>query len=342
LVLADNLGAQTKESFTTAMEEGGATMKMGPAGATHVWQPCDHHLGREYGRLMGQYYDEWMCSSFEHMEGAKVDVARRRILLTEWAARAYHVLEAEREAMERPWLAGVVGAEPSRFYKAFLRTGCLVTRDGTQDEEIRPHREIKDELLADFRSRLFAPGVPRTAEEWDGIIHLSDSETESGDESACDSQNDHEWNSDDADDEPIFSDDEAAGQEPVPAGMGLQLPDDIEMEDEQAQIRKAKAAVHKDGEEEEIRDFETALRIARQDSVAAGPAFTGARDDGYNARRNALFKKALADHETSTGRTATRSQWNRIWDQVGIAAMNDPDAPAPVGRAARSRRTRAI
>jgi hypothetical protein len=52
--------------------------------------------------------------------------------------------------------------------------------------------------------------------------------------------------------------------------MGLQLPDDIEMEDEQAQIHKAKAVVHKDGEEEEIRDFETALRIARQDSVAAG------------------------------------------------------------------------
>jgi hypothetical protein len=89
--------------------------------------------------------------------------------------------------------------------------------------------------------------------------------------------------------------------------MGLQLTDDIEMEDEQAQIRKAKAAVHKDGKEE-IRDFETALRIARQDSVAAGPAFTGARDDGYNARRNALFNKALADHETSTGRTTTRAQ----------------------------------
>lgn len=344
LVLADNLGAQTKDVFTSAMEEGGAVLKLGPAGATHVWQPCDHHLGREYGRLMGHYYDEWMCSEFEHMEGAKVDVARRRILLTEWAAKAYHVLEAERREKEGPWLAGVAGAEPSRFYKAFLRTGCLVTRDGTLDEEIVPHNEIKDALLVDFRSRLFPPGAQPKGDEWDGIIHLSSSEaseTESGDESAHGNGDDDVWNTDDADDEPEFSGDE--GQEPVPAGMELQLPADMdimEVEDEQTQIRAARAAAYKGGDVAEIRDFDSALRIAQQDGVAVAPSFTGARDGDYNARKNALFKKELANHEASIGRPATRSQWNRIWEQVGIAAMQNPDDPLPVGRS-RLRRSRA-
>jgi hypothetical protein len=51
LVLADNLGAQQQTAFIGSME------RFGPAGATHVWQPCDHHLGREYGRRMGESYD---------------------------------------------------------------------------------------------------------------------------------------------------------------------------------------------------------------------------------------------------------------------------------------------
>jgi hypothetical protein len=81
---------------------------------------------------MGQYYDEWMCISFEHMEGVKVDVARRRILLIEWAAKRWH--GATVAGRSKVWWA------PSHlaFTKPFdLRTGCLVTCDGTQDEEIR-------------------------------------------------------------------------------------------------------------------------------------------------------------------------------------------------------------
>ena len=50
--------------------------------------------------------------------------------------------------------------EPNRFYKAFLRTGCLVTRNGSQDDEIRPHREIKGELMDRFRALIRRPGPP--------------------------------------------------------------------------------------------------------------------------------------------------------------------------------------
>ena len=150
-------GAQVATPFLAAMMEEKVTMRFGPGGSTHVWQPCDHHLGREYGRLMGYYYDEWMASKFDDIASGTVSTEseERRILLTQWCGIAYRHLEEERKAKEVPWIAAMLAGpipdggpmpEPSRFFKAFLRTGCLVTSDGSEDEEIMPHREIKDKL----------------------------------------------------------------------------------------------------------------------------------------------------------------------------------------------------
>jgi hypothetical protein len=71
------------------MGEEEATTMLGPAGATHVWQPCDHHLGRECGRRM--------AGDFENIVNGKVSASARRILLTKWAGRAYLELEKERK-----------------------------------------------------------------------------------------------------------------------------------------------------------------------------------------------------------------------------------------------------
>jgi hypothetical protein len=292
------------------MEELGAKVWFGPPGATHVWQPCDHHLGREYGRRMGESYDLWMSNEYEAIAEGKVSAANIRVLLTKWAGDAYRALEEEREALEVPWLAGVVGAEPSRFYKAFLRTGCLVTRDGTQDEEIRPHREIKGKVMDDFQSLL--------VDGWKG--GASDSESESVDESDGDADvdlDDYEgWNSEDEDDEEVDIDGDGE-QEPIPDGMVLQLPDDLEEEDEEAKIREARACAHKDGDEGQIRDFNLALRIAKQQSVVAAPEFKGARDSDYGARRHKLYDGLVAEHEARMKKPPTKAQVAAMWDQAG-------------------------
>ena len=73
------------------------------------------------------------------------------------------------------WLADPVNNETTRFYKAFLRivpgTGyrCLVTRDGSQDDEIRPHREVKGELMDRFRALIRRPPGPPTRPAWDHL-----------------------------------------------------------------------------------------------------------------------------------------------------------------------------
>ena len=182
-------------------------------------------------------------------------------------------------------------------------------------------------MMDKFRSLIIdQPTAVRIANrppEWDMIVHLSSDESDvrlgtdsSGSEGDAVSGSGSGWNSEDADDEE--EDGDRDGQEPVPGGMELQLPDDIE--DEQAAIRAAKAAAHKDGDEGIIRDFALAARIAREDSVAVVPEFTGARDIGYGGRKNAIYEKKLAQFEAQSGRKATPVQIDRLWNEAGLEA----------------------
>ena len=134
LMLADNLNSQTKDSFVDAMRAQKSVMKFGPKGATNVWQPVDHHIGRVYGRLVGTYYDEWMEKEFDTIVDGKVTASERRILLTKWVGRAYRQLEAEREKRERE-VAADPAAEPSRrvsrpshTFSAHFTLHCTMTR----------------------------------------------------------------------------------------------------------------------------------------------------------------------------------------------------------------------
>jgi hypothetical protein len=47
-----------------------------------------------------------------------------------WSQSAYWELDRDRKLAEVTWLDG---AELTRFFKAYLHTGCLITRDGSQD-----------------------------------------------------------------------------------------------------------------------------------------------------------------------------------------------------------------
>jgi hypothetical protein len=358
LVLADNLGAQIKDEFTAAMSEGRATMRLGPAGATHVWQPCDHHLGREYGRRMGIYYDAWMAAEYDKIADGKVSTEQRRILLTKWCGQAYRELEEEREAKEGPWLAAMLDPptwpepwpEPSRFFKAFLRTGCLVTRDGSQDEEIRPHQEIKGELLDELH-RLFqyseceqvaleegaaADGYEGDSDEREGDRGGDGEGERGGDSDGEGERSGNEWNSDDDDDEELDVDGDGE-QEPVPDDMVLQLPEEEE-EDEADLIRKAKAAVHATGSKGEIRDFSMAQRMALGDSIAVAPV-VGARDAGYNARKNKIYNEQLSAFKAShNGKAPSVVRATGMWEAAGEAATQDEEEVEGGSSSRRSKR----
>ena len=208
-----------------------------------------------------------------------------------------------------------------------------MTRDGTEDDFIAPHYQIKDELLAKFRSLIHAPQAQRE-EKQDFIIELSSSEEEDSEDSDSDVDGGARWNSEDDDDEEKESDDDE--QEPVPEDMEIQL------EDEQEKIRAARAAVHKDGNEELLRDFNLAARIARQDGVAVAPQFAGASDSGFNNRKNEIYKRKLAALEAEKKRKATPKEIEGLFNAAGIEAMApEGEQEGREGRGGRRRSARA-
>ena len=140
LLLCDNLNGQLADPFKAAMTKAGnSTLWFGPKGATHIWQPVDHHVGVRYKNMMSECYEEFLADREDHLPPPTA--AERRVLLTQWAGKAYRALEKERDEKEATCktLENPTAEQRSMFFKAFLRTGCLVDPAGKFDFEIHPH-----------------------------------------------------------------------------------------------------------------------------------------------------------------------------------------------------------
>ena len=62
LLLCDNLNGQLADPFKAAMTKAGnSTLWFGPKGATHIWQPVDHHVGVRYKNMMSECYEEFLA-----------------------------------------------------------------------------------------------------------------------------------------------------------------------------------------------------------------------------------------------------------------------------------------
>ena len=263
LLLCDNLNSQVAGEFKAAIKNLGATLEFGPKSATHLWQPVDHHVGARYKYLMARSYDEWMVNEFHTFEAGKVSAEKRRQLLTQWCGDAYRQLEKEREEREKKIAEGAPDAERSLFYRAFQRTGCLVTRDGTGDDDIKPNQQVSGERLEKFYAALRTPSqltsdVAAAAAPLESFWITAQSSSESS--SLAES-------SEDLDDEP--ADDDSSGddgeREPLDNSMLLEVASEAE------QIRAHKQRVVEGGDEIELGDFNMARRIANQfSSVAFG------------------------------------------------------------------------
>ena len=153
------------------------------------------------------------------------------------------------------------------FWKAFSRTGCLTTRDGSRDERIRPHHTIKDDadLMQRFKAALATPTEimrsnlyhAQVHDHDDGdpeqfITHLSDSESEPNDSEDIDDDEPEDDGGDGGDDgerEPLPHDDDDR----------FEL---IAVDSEATKIADARAQLGDDAEQ--LRDFNFAARVQRE------------------------------------------------------------------------------
>jgi hypothetical protein len=277
LLLADNLSAQCKAEFKAAVKEhADSHTLMGPPGATHVWQPADHHVGAAYKLRMGRLYDEFMVNNFAQYEKG-IPAAERRMLLVQWTAAVYEELEEARIKAEAEQASDPT-ADGSLFYRAFVRTGCMVSASGWGDELIMPHREIKDELYDTFVSYLRKPDQ-MTAE-----VHKAEAEEKEMEAKwIIPIGSDTEDEDDDAD-EP-YGDSDVDGEsdnehERIPEDMELEVPNEAEL------IADAAAAVDMD-DVDQVRDWGLALRMAKGSMQQDGEYFQAAPPTRSGRKRSA-------------------------------------------------------
>jgi hypothetical protein len=123
---------------------------------------------------------------------------------------------------------------------------------------------------------------------------------------------------DDEDDDDELPEDDDGELEPLPDDMELEVPDEAEM------IRAAKEAAEAAGQ---LRDFNMARRVARQDGYAVQPVFEGQQQSqterAFKARKQAIYDAAMAEHERVKGRKPTPRQRDRIWNDAEQKAMEE-------------------
>jgi hypothetical protein len=127
----DNHSAQRTENMLGIYTSLGLMPIFTAANCTDCISPVDHHIGRHIQKHMGRSYTRaiqenpeiWIASSAEvEIEDAACRSAMaRRMLMAQWMAEAWDDLRFNHSSMIR---------------KAFVRTGFLVAKDGSEDGEI--------------------------------------------------------------------------------------------------------------------------------------------------------------------------------------------------------------
>lgn len=190
-------------------------------------------------------------------------------------------MENEREKCERACAAQQNPniTERSLFYRAFVRTGCLVDIDGKYDQDICVHKDLppgKEFLDTVYQN---SPAVePQQAQVED-----------------CKSEGSGEDTEDEDDDPPEDSEDE---REPIPDEMEIG-----EISDERDLIKAAESEIPVD-DTEQLLDFRFARRVAGQHGttayVSTYHAVTATSDANDSGRRHSNRKRKQI-YSTLTG-----------------------------------------
>ena len=128
VLFADNLTGQVHNNFKESVSDCSGVVWYGLPNATDLWQPVDAGYAKMLKPLMEQEHyklldDEELADRWYGNE-EPYSAKERRTLTTHWAGEAY---------------AKLCGNEYNDFWKKlWLKTGCLITADGSNDDKIAP------------------------------------------------------------------------------------------------------------------------------------------------------------------------------------------------------------
>ncbi|XP_014675269.1 PREDICTED: jerky protein homolog-like [Priapulus caudatus] len=124
VIFADNVGFQQVKQFHEACrEEINAIVYLLPENQTDKVQPIDAGYGKLIKSKVGEAMEGWLEKEANLEEWHdKLSAKRRRILMTQWTAQAWRELSTNKGLCK----------------KLFEKTGCLMTADGSNDDQIRP------------------------------------------------------------------------------------------------------------------------------------------------------------------------------------------------------------
>lgn len=131
IMFCDNLDAHTQPEFLAAVHHYHCFRHLLVADETEMVQAIDSGIGAIFKMIMGQVHDVWLDEpgNLDAWEGStdaaiKMDTSQRRILITRWAAEA--------------WERMTNSHYKDTFRKCFIRTGSLITINGSDDALIQP------------------------------------------------------------------------------------------------------------------------------------------------------------------------------------------------------------
>jgi hypothetical protein len=133
LLFLDNLHAQTTDDFKAKLQSQSTHPHYLPAGFTDQTQPIDDGYGALVKLYISRKLDDWLESddNLEKWEGNRLTAGDRRILMTHWLADAVKMANSKLDTLE----------------KYFMRTGALMTVDGSGDDLFKLEGKPKEETF---------------------------------------------------------------------------------------------------------------------------------------------------------------------------------------------------
>lgn len=127
VLLLDNLSSQQSDAFKEKVAELKGLCWYGLKDATDLWQPVDAGYAQVLKQLVATQQREWLDvddNADKWYDGDSFTAKERRILITEWAGKAW-------EKLSEPKYDNLRNS-------CWTKTGCLMTADGSDDNFIKP------------------------------------------------------------------------------------------------------------------------------------------------------------------------------------------------------------
>ena len=124
VLFVDNVLFQQTKEFHVACRKLNTVVYMLPENHTDKIQPIDAGFGRMMKTKIGEARDKWLEDD-ENIEAwhDKLSAKKRRVLMTQWTGQAWREIHH---------------TDPNFVQKLFVKTGCLMTSDGSEDDRIKP------------------------------------------------------------------------------------------------------------------------------------------------------------------------------------------------------------